>query len=193
MCLPAHILSQFQDFLKSFGPGSSNSGKISQIFWESSTFPCFSCLPLFKPLKPSESVFRLLSDLGRKRRGGFFTLSSCVFFTCIPIPKCGFTISVLVKCNAIQYNGNYSDYYSSVPALKSWASESEGRKYMLFLMVCWLYCLWLANTVLERMWGYSFSLNFGQKPIIAEMHLWMAEQYQASIFVNSLSVIKTTP
>lgn len=179
MCLSAQFLSQFQDFPKSFGPGSSNSRKIRQIFRESSTFHCFShssTLPLFKPLRPRESVFQLLSDLGRKLTGGFLTLSSCIFFTCIPVPKCGFTISVLVRCNAIQYNSNHSNYYSSVPELESWASESKGRKYMLFLMVCWLYCLWLANTVLETMWDYSFSLNFGQKPIIAEKRLWMDEQ-----------------
>lgn len=40
---------------------------------------------------------------------------------------------------------------------------------------------------------YSFSLNFGQKTIIAEKLLWMDEQYQASIFVNSLSVVKQAP
>ena len=129
-CLPAHPLSQFQDFLKSFGPGSNNGRKVSQLFWDSSTFHCFShssALPLFKPLGLRQSVFQLLSNLGSKLTGDFLTLSSCIFFTCTLIPKCGFTISVLKKCNAVcymQYNGNYRNYYGSVPVLKSQESES---------------------------------------------------------------------
>lgn len=62
-----------------------------------------------------------------------------------------------------------------------------------FLLVCWFYWPWLGNRVLGRMGDYSFSLNFGQNPIIAQEHLGMDEQHQASIFVNSLSVVKSNP
>lgn len=59
---------------------------------------------------------------------------------------------------------------SSVPALKSWESESKDRKYMLFDGLLPL-LLVTSQAALERMGDYSLSLNFGQTPVIAEGHL----------------------
>lgn len=124
VCVYQHTLSQFQPyFWFFFGAGHSNGRKISQLFWESNALHCFShssALPLFKPLQLRQSVFQPFPNLGSKLTGAVCTLSSCICLTCAPIPKCSFTISVQKKYKAetAPCNGNYNNYYGSVPLLK---------------------------------------------------------------------------